>query len=104
MFELYHNADLTASDIIALIDIDKGYLSRILKNFEKNELISKISLPTDKRTVVLQLTTKGKNEFELLNNSSDRQVENIFKHLSEKECSELIKKMLEIQQLLNRKP
>ena len=104
MFELYHNAGLTASDIIALIDIDKGYLSRILKNFEKNKLISKVSSPTDKRTAVLQLTAKGKKEFEVLNNSSDRQVETIFKNLSQKECDDLIQKMLEIQQLLNRKP
>jgi len=39
MFELYHNAGLTASDITSLIDIDKGYLSRILKDFQKNKLI-----------------------------------------------------------------
>jgi DNA-binding MarR family transcriptional regulator len=102
LFELYHNAGLTASGIIALIDIDKGYLSRIVKKFENNNLISKVSSPTDKRTALLKLTAKGKKEFEILNNSSDKQVETIFKLLSQKECAELIQKMLEIQQLLNR--
>jgi DNA-binding MarR family transcriptional regulator len=103
MYELYNNADLTASDIIALIDIDKGYLSRILKNLQKNKLITKVGSSTDKRVAVLQLTSKGKKEFEVLNNSSDRQVETIFKNLSQKECEELIQKMLGIQQLLNKK-
>lgn len=103
MFELYHNPDLTASDIITLIDIDKGYLSRLLKNLQKNKLINKVSSSTDKRTAVLQLTAKGKKEFEVLNNASDRQVEAMLKHLSQKECEDLIQKMLDIQQLLNRK-
>jgi DNA-binding MarR family transcriptional regulator len=103
MFELYHNAGLTASDIIALIDIDKGFLSRILKNFQKNKLISKVTSPSDKRSAVLQLTAKGRKDFEVLNNSSDKQVENTFKNLSEKECDVLVQKMMEIQQLINRK-
>jgi DNA-binding MarR family transcriptional regulator len=103
MFELYHNTGLTASDIISLIDIDKGYLSRILKNFEKSRLISKVSSPKDKRAAVLQLTAKGEKEFAILNSASDKQVETIFKDLSQKECNDLIQKMLEIQQLLNRK-
>lgn len=103
MFELYHHTGITASGITALIDIDKGYLSRILENFEKKKLISRVGSPADKRTAVLRLTLKGKKEFEILNNLSDMQVENNFKHLSEKECEELVRGMLKIQQLLNSK-
>jgi DNA-binding MarR family transcriptional regulator len=103
MYELYHNAGLTASDIISLIDIDKGYLSRLLTNLQKSKLISKVNSSTDKRATVLQLTVKGKKEFEILNDASDRQVETIFKNLSQKECEDLIQKMQGIQQLLNRK-
>lgn len=102
LFELYHNAGLTASDMITLLDIDKGYLSRILKKFEKNKLIKKLSLKTDKRVVCLQLSAKGIKEFEALNNASDQQVEALFKKLSDKECDELIQKILEIKNLLNK--
>jgi DNA-binding MarR family transcriptional regulator len=102
MFELYHNSELTASDIINLIDIDKGYLSRILKKFEKNKLINKASSAIDKRAVFLQLSAKGKKEFEVLNNASDKQIETLFKNLSDKECEELTQKMSGIQKLLNK--
>jgi DNA-binding MarR family transcriptional regulator len=102
MFELYHNSELTASDIINLIDIDKGYLSRILKKFEKNKLINKASSAIDKRAVFLQLSAKGKKEFEVLNNASDKQIETLFKNLSDKECEELTQKMWGIQKLLSK--
>jgi DNA-binding MarR family transcriptional regulator len=102
MFELYNNSGLTASDVITLIDIDKGYLSRILKKFERNKLISKAGSASDKRAVFLQLSPKGKKEFEVLNDASDKQVEALFKNLSDKECEELTQKMSGIQKLLNK--
>ena len=102
LFELYHNVGFAASDIITVIDIDKGYLSRILKKFEKNKLINKVGSPKDKRAVILQLSAKGRREFEMLNQASDKQVEALFKNLSEKECEELVQKMLAIQNLLNK--
>ncbi len=103
LFELYHQPGLTFSDIIALLDIDKGYLSRILRNFEKNKLISKAISPADKRSATLQLTAKGKKAFEQLNTASTEQVKKIFADLSEKECRDLIQKMTEIQQILDKK-
>jgi DNA-binding MarR family transcriptional regulator len=99
LFELYHNEGLTASDIIMLLDIDKGYLSRILQNFESNKLISKVIAKSDKRTASLQLTAKGKKEFEKLNTASDQQVKQTFSKLSENDCEKLVQKMKEIQQL-----
>ena len=100
MFELYYNTSLTASGVIELIGIDKGYLSRILKKFEKNKLINKVSSIADKRTVFLRLTAKGKKEFETLNKTSDKQVQALLKNLSQKECDELIKKISAIQKIL----
>ncbi len=102
MFELYHHEGLTASDIIALIDIDKGYMSRVLKKFEKNKLIVRVISTTDKRVVFLRLSAKGEKEFEVLNKASDQQVENLFKNLSDKECGALAQKMAEIQKLLTK--
>ena len=102
MYELYHRSALTASDIIELFDIDKGYLSRILKKFQKSKLINKISSPADKRAVVVQLSPKGKKEFETLNKASDKQIENFLKNLPDKDCDDLIKKINEAQILLKK--
>jgi len=102
LFELYHNPGLTASDLIALLDIDKGYLSRILKKFEKTRLIFRSESEADRRNVLLQLSAKGKKEFEVLNNASDQQIGSLLENLSEKECRELSQKMSEIQTLLTK--
>jgi DNA-binding MarR family transcriptional regulator len=102
MFELYHNSNLTASDIITLIDIDKGYLSRILKKFERSKLIYKAASETDRRTIFLQLSTKGRKEFEVLNKASDTQIESLLKNLSNEECQELTQRMSGIQKLLTK--
>jgi len=102
MFELYHRGELQASDIIALIDIDKGYMSRILKKLERMKLINKTSSATDKRATVLQLSAQGRKEFEILNKASDKQIEMLLKNLSDNECHDLTQKMMEIQRLLTK--
>ena len=102
LFEIYHRDDVTSSEIIALLGIDKGYLSRILKKFEKNKLINKVDSKTDKRVATLQISAKGKEEFKILNKASDKQAEAIFKNLSEAECDELIQKIAAIQTLLEK--
>lgn len=103
MFELYHRSGLTASDIIALLDIDKGYLSRILRRFDKEKLIRKVVSKPDKRSVIIEMTAKGKKEFEILDIASNQQVEKLFGALTETECINLIKKYKEIQKILTRK-
>lgn len=101
MFELYYGTAFTASDIIVMLEIDKGYLSRILRSFEKNKLMTKTGSPSDKRSIMLQLTAKGKKEFEGLDMASSRQVETAFKNLAVHDCDALVQKMKEIQSILN---
>ena len=40
LYELAQNEKLTASDIARTLDLDMGYLSRLLRNFEKRGLIN----------------------------------------------------------------
>lgn len=60
----------TAGKLIASLGIDGGYLSRILKSFETNQLISKRKSTADGRTWYLQLTVKGRKLLEILEESS----------------------------------
>ena len=100
MFELNQNPDLTASDIIAMIDIDKGYLSRILRKLEKERLLVKMTSAADSRALALRLSAKGKKEFDVLNRASDKQIEHFLKALSDRECDELLQMMSRIKKLL----
>ncbi|WP_108869023.1 bifunctional helix-turn-helix transcriptional regulator/GNAT family N-acetyltransferase [Aquimarina aquimarini] len=99
MFEIYQNPGFTASDIIQLLDIDKGYCSRILKRFESQKLIIRTVSLTDKRVFTLKLTKFGEKEFLKLNQSSEDQLETVYSHLSENESNKLIHNMQSIKAL-----
>lgn len=102
MFELHQNPNQSASDISVYLGTDKGYLSKILKNLEKQKLIRKIVSIKDKRSSNLELTELGKTEIELLNEASSQQIREIFKHCSLDELNKVIQNMNEIQEILNK--
>jgi len=102
LFELYHHPGLAASDLIGMLNIDKGYLSRILRRFGEKKLVSRVVSAADRRVVTLALTLKGKKEFGLLNQASDEQVAAAFKNLSERDCQELVEKMIEIRRIITK--
>ncbi len=100
LYELYHRDDLTARDLISLLQIDKGYLSRILRHFGKIKLIRKKRSPADGRAAYLELTATGRKEFELLDKASNEQLKNLLSGLSDKECESLVHHMTEIRTIL----
>jgi DNA-binding MarR family transcriptional regulator len=100
LYELFHRPGLTASDLISVLDMDKGYLSRILRRFEEKKLVSRAVSKVDKRVVALALTLKGRKEFELLDRASDEQVDRTFRNLTEKDGQELVGKMIAIRQIV----
>jgi DNA-binding MarR family transcriptional regulator len=102
MFEIYHGENVTASDLTASLQMDKGYLSRILKQFEKKKLIKKTASNSDKRSSFLELTSAGKKEFEVLNQASNDQIQDILRHLSDEECRRLVADMKNIRRILNK--
>jgi DNA-binding MarR family transcriptional regulator len=100
MYELYHNENVPASDIVQAIDIDKSYLSRILSQFEKKKLIAKKRSVEDGRSALIALTPKGKKEFELLNEATNVQVKAMLSQLPAADCNRLIHHMTEIKKIL----
>src|SRR5882757_11160064 len=62
LYELAHGAR-TASDIGRTLDLDAGYLSRVLRNFEKAGLISRKASPEDARQSHVALTGRGAKIF-----------------------------------------
>ena len=102
LFELANHEQLTATDIISNLGIDKGYLSRMLLSFEKKKLVQRKRSGEDGRSVYLALTTSGQKEFDLLNKASDKQLREILAHLSVKECDTLVQRMNEIKTILSK--
>ncbi len=102
LYEIYHHENVLASDIITTMHIDKGYLSRILHQFEKEKLITKKRSAKDGRAVHITLTAKGRKEFEKLDNASDKQIKNINTSLTEDDCNKLVAHMTGIEKILQK--
>ena len=71
---ILHNPGITSRQVCASLSILPPNLVVILKQFEKRELLTRSSHPTDGRAFVLALTPKGEklvNEAEALSSLSD---------------------------------
>ena len=101
LYELFHHKYYTSKELIDSLQMDKGQLSRMLLKFEDQNLVVRIRSKTDKRSVLLSLTKKGMKEFETLNNTSNDQVMHLLMRLEEKNLSELVHHMKEIQKILS---
>lgn len=87
----------TANQLLNLLKLDKGYISRVLKKLEKEQLIQKDSDPKDLRIKILTLTPKGHQALDKINHRADDQVAKIFDELNEEQVNDIIKAMKKIQ-------
>ncbi|NIG54535.1 MarR family winged helix-turn-helix transcriptional regulator [Chitinophaga sp. Cy-1792] len=100
IYEIHTNGPLSASQMMSEIEIDKGYLSKVLKQFEHAGLISKQRAVEDARITLLSLTAKGAALFTKLNSASEMQIEMLIDKLTAEEQRQLVGHMQAIQQLL----
>src|SRR3954447_23611938 len=63
LYELAHNEEPTATDLAKELALDAGYLSRILRKFEKQGLIGRQRSAADGRRTLLRLTKRGRRAF-----------------------------------------
>jgi DNA-binding MarR family transcriptional regulator len=100
LYELYYSKVRTASELMQLIHIDKGYLSRLLLAFERRRLIRRIRSKEDGRAVLISLTELGSKSFRELDKASERQATNLLKNLSATKQRELVGHMTAIKTII----
>ena len=94
------NGARTASDIGRMLDLDAGYLSRVLRNFEKAGLISRKPAPDDARQSHLAMTAKGTKTFAPYEKRSQDGVARMLAILNPADQTKLTQAMATIEQLL----
>ncbi len=104
LFEIANTRGCTATKLIELLEIDPGYLSRMLKKFEKQNLIFKEKSASDGRFHFLHLTRKGRDVLAKLNESADRQIAKLIGSLSGDRQAALVKSMARIEAVLSDQP
>jgi len=100
MHELSLHRQTTATHLSKILNLDGGYLSRILNKFEKAELISKERSLKDARQRKLALTAKGKKTWVAASAKANENVNSMISPLSIEHQRELIGAMMTIATLL----
>lgn len=100
LYELAHRVQPTATEIGKELGLDAGYLSRILRDFERRRLVRREQSKTDERQRFLSLTPKGRRAFAPLDQRSNRDVGAMLKELSSNERKELVEAVQTVRTLL----
>ena len=101
LYELAHRAAPSAKEIAAALDIDAGYLSRIIQNFSDKALVTRKPLPADRRQYQLGLTAKGRLAAGRLDRSSQDDVAAMLGRLAPADAGRMAQAMATIEQLLD---
>jgi DNA-binding MarR family transcriptional regulator/GNAT superfamily N-acetyltransferase len=108
LYELAHRKNpadkATASAVCAALDLDPGYLSRIVRSFRKARLIRTERSPSDGRETLLSLTPLGRQAIAQLDARSNKEVAARLRPIPESEQSRLVGAMYTIEQLLAPEP
>ena len=101
LYELAHQDGLTSAELARELGIDSGYLSRILRSFERRELIEKTKSESDARQAHLRLTEAGRAAFAGLDTRADDEIAALVEHVSRDDWRRLTDAMRTIERVLS---
>ena len=100
LYELAHRENVTAGELCRDLGLDRGYLSRMLQNFENQGWVKTTQAEDDRRKFFLELTARGKKVFSPLDRQSSKQVETMLAKLPPAQHGKLLGAMQEIERAL----
>lgn len=102
LYEIVHGAR-TATEIARNLDLDPGYLSRVLRQFEKRGFVRRTVSAEDARQSHLAMTPRGRKAFAPMEKGSQTLVGGMLDTLTPADQSRLVEAMDSIESLLNGK-
>lgn len=100
LYELFTREGLTASGLCEELGLDAGYLSRILRRFEADGLVSREIAPDDARRSLLSLTSAGRAAFAPYDEASRVEVGAMLSRLPPGERDRLVGAMATVRDLV----
>ena len=104
LYELQQRGSATATDIARELDLDAGYLSRIVRRFQKLGLIRKEISAEDARQSFLSLTAKGRTAYAPLESRAKRDVRAVLDRLDDPERDRLVTAMRTVERMVAAEP
>jgi len=104
LFELAHRDDVAVSALRRDLDLDAGYLSRILSGFSTSGLVAREKSAADGRRQVVRLTADGQRAFAELDQLQAGAIATMLAPLDEGQRAELVTSMGRIRRTLGDEP
>lgn len=101
LYELAQRGGATAAELATVLEIDPGYLSRLLRGFMATGLVTRERSAADRRQSILALTDRGRETFTSLDQRSQVEIGTLLGRLDEDEQRRLLAAMATIQTLLD---
>ena len=103
IYELGHGEALTATALCKALDLDAGYLSRLLQGLRRKGLLRGERSREDGRQTLLSLTPKGAKTVAELDGRTRAEVSSMLGRLSDEGGSRLVAAMRSVEDLLGQK-
>jgi DNA-binding MarR family transcriptional regulator/GNAT superfamily N-acetyltransferase len=100
LYELAHRPPLAARDLVRELQLDAGYVSRILRRFEDRGWIAREPAPHDARQQMLRLTESGYATFAPLQQKSRDETADLLATVPRAERARLIQALETVHRLL----
>ena len=101
VYEIGHRGETTASELGRDLDLDLGYLSRLLQGLRRRGVVQGKRAPNDGRTSLLSLTEKGRKSYAMLDERSRELTTAMLAKLPGAGREKLVGAMQAIETLLN---
>ena len=101
LYEIAHAKQPTSTQLGRELDLDAGYLSRLLQALRKRGLVQAKAAPEDARRSLLSLTAKGRRSFSMLDRRSRDEVGGMLAKLPGSDQARLLGAMQTVQALLS---
>ena len=102
LFELAHRDDGAVSELRRELDLDAGYLSRILSGFTASGLVAREKSTADGRRQVVRLTDEGRRAFDELDRLQADAIDTLLAPLDDIQRTQLVGAMGQIRRMLSR--
>lgn len=99
LFEIGTNG-AKVRELRARLDLDSGFVSRMLRSLERAGLVTTTVAADDARARVVQLTRPGRKELDKLNQLSDDLARSMLQPLGASQSQRLVTAMMEVERLL----
>jgi DNA-binding MarR family transcriptional regulator/ribosomal protein S18 acetylase RimI-like enzyme len=102
LYEIGAAPNVTASTLHNTLDLDPGYLSRLLTMMMRRKLVRHKTSQTDGREKLLSLSSLGEKKLDKLNHQSALQIHSVIDGLSEADRETVVSSLSQVRTILSR--